>query len=144
MEKINYYVENVHGIEISDDYNFYIKSSWVMRVGVGECNELHTHERSVFSGVLYLCVDDETGKLFFMRKQIPPIREWFKWNIKNYNIYNCDNYSILPKNNMLILFPSELSHATEKNISTITRFCIGFDVNIKGCLGRGGVSETYF
>ena len=49
----------------------------------------------------------------------------------NYNSSNANTFKYAPRENMLILFPSNIEHAVERNKSKQDRISIGFDVTIK-------------
>jgi ectoine hydroxylase-related dioxygenase (phytanoyl-CoA dioxygenase family) len=56
-------------------------------------------------------------------------------DVVDYNIYNCQSWSITPKNNDIILFPSMLEHSSEPNRTDIPRYCIAFNVFVRGTFG---------
>lgn len=146
IEKVlNDYIDQVQGID-AQNFRFTIKTSWVLKLEPGDYADEHYHSKSIFSGVLYLNVPDNSSKINFHRppSHVDPMTKWFEWNIKNWNIYNCEKYFIQPQNNMIVLFPSYLGHSTEKNDSDITRYCIAFDIFLKGSLHIGLPGESHF
>ena len=51
------------------------------------------------------------------------------------NVYNSSQWVLNPKQNDLILFPSELNHQIKKSTIEETRYSIAFNVLPKGLLG---------
>ena len=45
-----------------------------------------------------------------------------------FNIYNSQSWSISPKKNMIIFFPSYLYHQIEKHNSKIVRYSLAFNI----------------
>ena len=138
------YINNIQGIDVKG-FEFYIKTSWVLKLEPGDYADEHYHSKSLYSGVLYLNVSDDSSRINLHRppSHNDPLRKWFEWNIKNWNIYNCEKFFIQPKNNMLILFPSNLGHSTDQNTSNIVRYCLAFDVFIKGSFDVGLPGELH-
>jgi|688.fasta_scaffold881803_1 uncharacterized protein (TIGR02466 family) len=139
------YIETVQGID-TQNFKFLIKTSWVLKLEPGDYADEHYHSKSIFSGVLYLDVPDDSSRINFHRppSHIDPMTKWFEWNIKNWNIYNCERFFVQPKNNMLVFFPSYLGHSTEQNNSDTTRYCLAFDVFVKGSMQLGLPGEIIF
>jgi uncharacterized protein (TIGR02466 family) len=141
MEK---YINDVQGIDVKD-FEFYIKTSWVLKLEPGDYADEHYHSKSLYTGVLYLNVPDDSGKINLHRPQShdDPLKKLFDWNIKNWNIYNCKRFFIQPKNNMLIFFPSYLGHSIDQNTSNIIRYGLAFDIFIKGSFDVGLPGELH-
>ena len=57
----------------------------------------------------------------------------FKGN--NYNLYNVEGWAIKPRNNQLLLFPSQLRHEVYPNESDTERYCIAFNFFAFGKFG---------
>ena len=49
----------------------------------------------------------------------------------NYNSSNANTFKYTPRENMLILFPSNIEHAVERNKSKHDRISIAFNITIK-------------
>ena len=54
-----------------------------------------------------------------------------------HNEFNSDTFIVNIKENMLVLFPASLAHSVETNNSNQERYCLAFNLFIKGTLGKG-------
>lgn len=147
MEKIKIY--NEHGLDIQtknniDNIDFFIRSSWAVKIFGGNSYIQHIHSRSIYSGVLYINVDEHSGNINFTRQQYNTTLSSYGFSVNKWNYYNSHNWFIKPTIGKLVLFPSTLIHHMSVNKSNITRYSIAFDVYIKGCMGKNSTSETYF
>ena len=88
----------------------------------------------MFSGVLYIQTDENSGAINFINSNNDSS---FQLNRKEYNQYNATDYSIFPKNGLLIFFPSEMNHKILKNNSNNTRYSLAFNFFPTGYLGDG-------
>ena len=131
------YINDVHKIDTSD-INFFICRSWIVKHTWGDFGHEHYHANSIFSGVLYLKVDDDSGQIVFHKQR--EFLETFDFNIKEWNKYNCSSWSILPKVGDLLIFPSTLNHSITTSLSPNLRYVLGFDYFFKGGV-RKGVSK---
>jgi uncharacterized protein (TIGR02466 family) len=117
--------------------NFEMKNSWIMRHTTGDYAGGHVHPNSMLSGILYIKTDDQSGNLIF--KKSPNHLTVFSGNlelpVKEYNIFNSTSWSITPKTNQLIIFPSHLVHEVTRCISNNVRYCIAFNLFPTGTLG---------
>lgn len=83
-------------------------------------NWAHTHG-GILSGVFYLKVPENSGKLIFLN---PSVRS-------HASLIKEPNYVIQPENLACILFPSWLEHLVEPNQSQEPRISISFNIDIK-------------
>lgn len=113
-------------------------TSWFARTEHnGQC-EIHTHNNSWFSGVLYFGdYDPNTSAIRFYKGDHDCV---FAPTI-NYNFFNSYNWDMYPLSNMLILFPSDLRHKVLKNKSNNTRYALAFNIMPKGDIG---ISDSAF
>ena len=104
----------------------------------------HYHANSIFTGVLYINVDENSGALTFER-DIPNFdTRPYGFAIKEHNIFNSELYTIRPKIRDLVMFPSRLNHFSSVSESDIIRYSLAFDVYISGYMSLGKVGETFF
>ena len=47
----------------------------------------------------------------------------------NHNIYSAEEWTITPKKNTVLLFPSNLMHKAAKNLSNKNRYSLAFNIN---------------
>jgi uncharacterized protein (TIGR02466 family) len=112
----------------SDEIDFRITTSWVVRLFPNDYGQKHFHTNSFFSGVLYLDVDEQTSPIIFYKNGSninelgnPSIIEIPFTDGFRYNEFNSHKWTYYPKKNDLIIFPSYLNHEMTENKSTITR-----------------------
>ena len=120
-----------------ENTSFKITTSWLTKSKKGESSRIHKHRNSMFSGILYLQVDDLSGDISFENHYnnsyyIIPTK---------YNLYNSEEYLIKPKNNMIIFFPSDIHHKILENKSNNTRYSIAFNLMPSTKIGK--VDSTY-
>ena len=104
-----------------DDTTFEMTTSWFTKTPKECSSDFHTHNNSMFSGVFYF---DDSSDLQF---QDYSTRRFYTAP-NEYNDYNCDLYTILPKKNMIIFFDSRLYHAITPNNSDMIRYSIAFNL----------------
>ncbi len=52
-----------------------------------------------------------------------------------FNVYNCKSWAHKPKVNDICLFPSVVMHAADPNESDEERWCLAFNVFVRGNIG---------
>ena len=127
MNELNNFFHNVMNYE-SD---FKITTSWFTKSQNSQSSNYHNHNNSMFSGILYLRTDENSGDISFEDFN----NRRYKLNVKEYNIYNCTEYQIKPNDGLLILFPSEVHHKILKNNSNIVRHSLAFNIIPVGEIG---------
>ena len=127
----------------SKEINFNITTSWAVKHRTNHFSQPHFHANSLYSGVVYLQVDDNSGGIYFESKaRHSPLHpaEMFI-DIEKYNIHNSVVWEYLPKNNDIIIFPSHLIHSVSANKSKIDRYVISFNIYPSGILGKNTINE---
>lgn len=87
----------------------------------------HCHANSMFSGVLYLDVPENSGAIIFEK---PNVNRTIEPNIDEWNIFNCRSWRIEPQNGLCVVFPSHLEHYTEVNNTQQNRYSLAFDMMV--------------
>tara|TARA_Y100001951_G_scaffold50682_1_gene40027 strand:- start:231 stop:821 length:591 start_codon:yes stop_codon:yes gene_type:complete len=110
-----------------------IFSSWITQTHPRDSSAgSHVHSNSWLSGVYYPKGDPGFSIKFFNDHTptffTPPIK---------YNIYNSTDWTIVPEDNFLILFFSQLRHKIMPNQSNNPRFSLSFNILPKGEIGEG-------
>lgn len=135
---INQQIRNFAGfLEMIVDFEFYITSSWAVKHQQGDWGSRHYHSNSLISGVYYFDVADNTGDIIFENDQDNLFGRTLKFQYHDMNIFNANEWSITPQNGTLVLFPSHLVHRINPNLNSKDRYCIAFNVFVKGTLGQG-------
>jgi uncharacterized protein (TIGR02466 family) len=101
---------------------------WININDPGNSNKTHVHPASAFSGTIYISVNDDSGKIIFYNDMTP----------QRHYPFVCDKFPLfskqvmyIPKNGMIVIFPSWISHNVEKNMSNTHRISISFNVQQK-------------
>ena len=134
-------------LQVADNIEIYITNSWLMRHDKGHYAHEHSHANSVISGVYYIEVPEMSGNIVFHKASnnisnvMSPV---IALRYKKYNIYNSEEYAVKTKNNLLVLFPSNLRHSVPVSLSKTPRYCIAFNTFLKGDLTATGVDKLKF
>lgn len=118
--------------------DFYITTSWVNRHDeIGKhFSQAHNHKNSIFSGIVYLQTDDESGALTFFKSHIN-INDMFEFNYTELTEYTTNSWGYVPKNNDIVIFPSFLIHGVNATQSKQPRYTLAFNIFAKGNFGHG-------
>ncbi len=135
MREIDIYTREL--LAVNKGAEFYITNSWVNIHQRGQSAVGHVHHNSLISGVLYLKVSDSTGDLVFHRDALSllPFPPSLSLDMDSFNIYNCKSWGIRPKTNEICLFPSVIMHSVDANQSDEERWCLAFNVFVRGQFG---------
>jgi len=110
---------------------FKITNSWITKVGQNNLGHSHNHGNSFYSGVFYIDVNENSGKITFINVN----KSAFELKPNEYNNLNSPKWSIQPKNNQVIFFPSEVYHQVEENKSNTIRYSLAFNIMPIGKIG---------
>jgi uncharacterized protein (TIGR02466 family) len=134
-DKLNIFLYDI--IKIKKNQKFKLMNSWINIHKKNDWAQAHEHSNSYISGIVYLDVNDESGKLVFYKE-----RNWLnifpktpELNFEEYNEINSQTWSYIPKNNDIFLFPSFLTHSVEKNLSNKDRYSLAFNFYPEGEFG---------
>ena len=122
------YLNNVMKLKI----DFQFTTSWVTKTLPNGCSQKHIHQNSFLSGVYYPIGNEGFNIKFY--------KEEYFWGVRATvnNDLNADWYNInIAENSILILFPSNLRHSIEKNLSDKMRYSIAFNTLPLGEIGTG-------
>lgn len=136
-KEFNNYIEHILKMDTTN-IEFYITRSWIVKHIIDDYGKSHIHQNSIFSGILYLDVDEKSGNIIFEKNNRDNIaHNFFAFDFKEWNKYNCMSWSISPKNNDLLFFPSNLHHSITRSQSNNPRYVLAFDFFIRGALSFG-------
>ena len=113
-----------------ENINYRIFSSWLTKTKPKLFSDQHKHSNSWLSGVYYPKGNPGFGIKFYhdgMNQFFTPP--------KKYNIYNSHEWTVIPKDNYLILFFSQLRHQIMPNLSSEDRYSLAFNIMPKGNFG---------
>ena len=140
-KNLKYYTKEVLCIK----QDFYITNSWItkksLKSGYKE-HHSHNHPNSIFSGVLYLKVEDgENQKLFLSGK--PGFLDAFDFDYyySDFNMFNSRNYWLPINVGSCIIFPSQVTHYVEEIETEGERIVMGFNCFVKGKLCDGNYAS---
>ena len=137
---LNYFNEYKNSVLKLSNTNFDISTSWSMKINNNSYSHVHKHDNSYYSGVLYLSdhPDDSYGELIFYNFNIIP--KQFLVLPENENSFLNDTWTLKPKKNLLIFFPSYLMHRVSIHYDSNPRYSIAFNIIPTGEFGRGDSS----
>ena len=135
MQEVNSYAREL--LRVNRKIEFYVTDSWINVHRRGQSAGQHVHHNSLISGVLYLQVNETTGDLVFHRDVLSliPFPPALDLDMDSFNLYNCKSWSYKPKTNDLCLFPSVVMHSADPNDSDEERWCLAFNVFVRGDIG---------
>ena len=108
--------------EFAKDYNvlneLQISNFWLNINGYKDFNSTHTHPNSIFSGVYYIDTPKNSGKIEFQNIG----KELMDWSCQHidysgYNVVNGTKYALDTGKDLLLIFPSYLSHSVKPNLN---------------------------
>jgi len=120
---------------------FEITNSWSVKHLKGDEGGAHTHAGSMFSAVFYVDAENNSGEIVFHKEKTnynimtPTVSVPYK--NKNFNVFNSEAFAIPPMKNMLVIFPSHLSHSVNPNQNDSERYCIAFNLFAFGEFHKG-------
>ena len=116
--------------QLEENKKLACSAAWVNISKQNNFQEFHNHANSHFSVVFYIKTKKNCGNIIF--KNTEAFFDMFTLPIQkdSYNILNCKTYSVEPKDNMLLIFRSNLQHMVEKNISNSDRISLSANFKI--------------
>jgi uncharacterized protein (TIGR02466 family) len=122
------YCQEIYKLKVSYEYS--CNGAWVNVHEPDDWAQVHAHPHSNISGILYLDVPEpieSAGVLNFLNPNFHPFTEFFNFEYEDFNIFNCQNVTFIPKSNEIYLFPSTLKHSVTKNLTEYNRYSLAFD-----------------
>lgn len=132
-----------------------ISNSWLVKFPPSGWAWNHYHDHSIFSGCLYLNVDEtipetERGMISFTKSQnlaqfgTPPLITIPYSSDYEPNMFTCSKYNYSPKNADVVIFPSVLSHSVSENKSNEDRYSLAFNTFVSGTFGEKDGEVTLY
>lgn len=122
------YVEDV----LRYENKFKITTSWITKSEPNQESNYHNHNNCMFSGVLYLKANENSGGIDFLNFE----NNRFLLKAKDYNVFNGRNYTLDAKEGRILFFPSEVYHKILKNRSLEDRYSLAFNFIPIGNIGN--------
>ena len=85
--------------------------------------------KEIISGTFYVTTFKDCGNIMFKRNECG-LDLMYERRIDNYTPYSSSNYFMTPKNNLCLLFPSNLEHYVEPNLQNKERISLSFNYGI--------------
>lgn len=114
------------------DVNLSITQSWVNWTKPGQFHHKHSHHNSLISGCFYVNANKETDKIFFYKDKY----KFLDFPPADWNAYNSDSWWYSVGENMLIFFPSGLTHMVQPVGGEETRISLAFNLFPVGYVGE--------
>ena len=134
-DEISYYVYDT--LKVSRTMQFYLTNSWVVKHEKGDESQLHRHDNSLLSGVVYIKTNEATGAIVFDSGSpsniFPPV---IRLEYSQLNLINAPSWVHQPFDNDILIFPSHVLHKVEKNTSEETRYSLAFNLFFRGRIGE--------
>lgn len=118
---------------VHDDIEFVVSTSWILRHRYGHHTVMHNHTGSLFSGVLYIDIEEGGGDIVFHNERAMGSSHAYHhvslpFRHVEYNSFNTPHYTVPPRTGMLLTFSSGLSHSVRPNINDVERYSLSFNV----------------
>jgi len=135
MKEFYYYA---HGVLNYKNNKFKMTTSWFTKTNRNQESIHHNHNNCMFSGVLYLKINDNSGGINFNNY------ENFRFQLlaTKYDMLNARDYTIKPKTGTIVFFPSEMHHRILQNESNEERVSLAFNFLPVGHIGGDGDSQA--
>ena len=128
---INTFAQGLHEhIDLKKDTKSVLDNMWFNINPKGGSNRPHTHPGSVFSGVFYLKVPENSGKINFVNPNRLTEYHFDSDRVENFNSHTCSCRWYDPQEAKIIIFPACLEHYVGGNMSSEDRISIAFNTKL--------------
>ena len=128
---INKFAQDLHEyIDLKKDRLNILDNLWFNINSKGSSNRPHTHPGSVFSGVFYLKVPKNSGRIVFTNPNKLNEYHFDKDRVNSFNDYTSSYRWYEPKQSKLIMFPANLEHYVEGHTADEDRISIAFNTKL--------------
>ena len=109
----------------------YVTTMWATTTNPNYTHQLHNHPNCLLSGLIYLNVPENCGKLFFRDPRSATTT--LNYNYKEYNNFNSRTHYFKPKKGSILFWPHWLDHAVERGTyeGEEYRIMIAFNIMVK-------------
>jgi uncharacterized protein (TIGR02466 family) len=109
-----------HQLELTEE------GFWAVVNGKGAANALHIHQRSQLSGVYYVAAPRGSGDLIFEAPRPPHVAG--EPVLLHQTMTNARRMAAIPRDGLLVLFPSWLPHRVAANHTDEERIAVSFNL----------------
>ena len=113
--------------------DIFLSSMWFNINGKDTYNISHHHPTATIAGVLWIKAPKNCGLLYFESPH--EFAEYDLMSMQKKEMVDqylaCANYNIVPKEGLMILFPSHLRHGVEMNQSDEDRISLAFNIEFR-------------
>ena len=128
---INKFAQDLHEyINLKKDSLNILDNMWFNINSKGSSNRPHTHPGSVFSGVFYLKVPENSGRIVFTNPNKLNEYHFDNDRVDSYNNYTSSYRWYDPKESKVIMFPASLEHYVEGHTVDEDRISIAFNTKL--------------
>lgn len=106
------------------DYKLHMTNSWLNVTQENQAHNLHNHNNSVLSGVLYIKTKDSAPSITFSRLHPPML---LNLTSTEPTFANALEWELPVEDNCIIIFPSQCFHYVRKNTTPNERISIAFN-----------------
>lgn len=133
-DEMTYFAQSTYGAPVQ----LRITTSWLTRTDPGGFSQVHCHYNSLFSGVWY---PTHSSPIRFVRPQSGGL--WPTPPPEHGTLPGRTTAEFTPEPNMLILFPSTLSHQVTLNKDSAPRYSLAFNTFPRGEFGNNDSALTW-
>ena len=136
MEEFYQYAHDVLNYK---NNKFKMTTSWFTKSNRNQESIYHNHNNCMFSGVLYLKINNNSGGINFITFE----DSRFLLIATKYDTLNARDFTIQPQTGTIIFFPSEVFHGILQNESNQERISLAFNFFPIGHIGTKYDSQAY-
>jgi len=124
-------------LSVKKQTEIYITESWLNKSIRDQMHHRHWHPNSVYSGIVILQADKDTGLLNFITGQYQTL----EYEIETPNLFNAKSMTFCPDPGTILIFPSNLEHLVTPNASDLPRISLSFNTFIRGIVNNQSMTQ---
>lgn len=123
-------------LSVKKQTEIYITESWLNKSLRDQMHHRHWHPNSVYSGIVIIQANKDTGLLNFVTGQYQTL----EYQIETPNLFNAKTMSFCPEPGTILIFPSNLEHLVTPNESDLSRISLSFNTFFRGIVNDNPIS----
>jgi len=124
-------------LSVKKQTEIYITESWLNKSIRDQMHHRHWHPNSVYSGIVILQADKDTGLLNFITGQYQTL----EYEIETPNLFNAKSMTFCPDPGTILIFPSNVEHLVTPNASDLPRISLSFNTFIRGIVNNQSMTQ---